>query len=86
MFDSMLKENGQTMQVHLSSQSKKKYKFEHQRVQMVYMNLLKNAITFSPIGASIMLSVDVVDKPHAVGEPSTIIVELKDNGIGMSQE
>ena len=58
--------------------------FDKQRLQQVVLNLLRNAIKFTPIGSgNITLEMSL---NHQAGRESMIKVSVKDNGIGISED
>ncbi len=54
------------------------------RLNQVFLNILSNAIKFTPSGGSI--SFRVVEKPSTIAEHTEFEFHIKDTGIGMSEE
>ena len=57
--------------------------FDSGKIRIVLNNLLSNAFKFTSKGDSISLSCKKVEKAD---QPTTILIEVKDNGIGISEE
>ena len=55
------------------------------RIQQIVLNLLGNAIKFSPEGR-VDISLMLADELNESSKVSNIIIEVKDNGIGIAQE
>ena len=58
--------------------------FDKQRLQQVVLNLLRNAIKFSPPESSNITV--AMSLKHQAGRDSLIEVSVKDNGIGISED
>ncbi|HUM82730.1 MAG TPA: ATP-binding protein [Lachnospiraceae bacterium] len=56
---------------------------DQMNLQKIFLNLLNNAVKFTPKGGHV--SVTVYDEPSAAAEPDTVFV-IRDDGIGISSE
>jgi len=54
-------------------------KIDEQKVRQILLNLLSNALKFTPAGGSVELIVDVA-------ENNSVILAVKDNGVGIPKE
>ena len=54
------------------------------RLNQVLLNIISNAIKFTPVGGTI--SIRVLEKPCEIKQYTTYEFRIKDNGIGMSEE
>ncbi len=54
------------------------------RIQQIFVNLMSNAIKYTPDGGNIIFSIE--EKPNGFSELGCYEFTIEDNGIGMSQE
>ncbi|MDE6314257.1 MAG: response regulator [Lachnospiraceae bacterium] len=54
------------------------------RIQQVFMNMISNAIKYTPAGGKI--TIEVLEQPESGGDYSCFTFVFQDNGMGMSQE
>ncbi len=59
------------------------FQFDHEKIQKVMMNLLSNALKFTPKGGKVNLNLDLIKNES--GEEQVIIV-VKDTGVGILKE
>ncbi len=76
-------EKGVVFRAQLKSNFKQAVMFDGLRLQQVFINLINNAIKFTPPGGSVhfMIEVEEVDKSRV-----KVVFTIRDTGIGMSQE
>ncbi|MFB6318311.1 two-component regulator propeller domain-containing protein [Saccharicrinis sp. FJH54] len=58
--------------------------FDHEKVQKIMMNLLSNALKFTPENGKVEVSVEITDgNPD---EQQMVVIKVKDNGVGIPEE
>jgi len=59
---------------------------DHVRLSQVLGNLLSNAAKYTAVGGDIRLSVSVENESTPDGRPGSVLIEVKDNGIGIESD
>ena len=83
MFSSQCEDNGLDYQCHIKSDIDDYYIGDSMKLRQVLINILGNAVKFTPEGGSV--SLDVERKAQFDGK-STLCFTISDTGIGMSEE
>lgn len=68
---------------HISSEAYKRFESDYVRINQVIINLVGNAVKFTPVGGIVSVSMDV---EHIEGELYYLKTEVKDSGIGIPEE
>ncbi len=76
-------EKKHNLQVYIDPDLPEKVYGDDQRLAQVLTNLLSNAVKFTPENGEIKLSVNLAAEE---GDMLTLVISVKDNGIGMTQE
>ena len=82
IFQADIKKKNQTLEIKCDIQDRIVF-FDILKMNQIELNLLGNAIKYTPNGGKILYSVQQIDKN---GEYATYRCIVKDNGIGMEQE
>ena len=72
------------LDVHLSALKNDEVIGDPLRIRQIYINILSNAVKYTPEGGRICVEVSQEEKPHK--EYVSYILKCSDTGIGMSQE
>ncbi len=83
MFSSQSAEKGLDYHCHITGEVEDYYIGDNMKLRQVLINILGNAVKFTPEGGSI--SLDVEQKAHYDGK-STLCFTVTDTGIGMSED
>lgn len=84
MTSAQTKAKKQTFEVHTKGHMPEIVRGDKLRINQVLLNLLSNAIKYTPEGGDIDLLVESLDKK--IQHHCHLRIEVKDNGIGMSEE
>ncbi|MBN3519509.1 response regulator [Algoriphagus lutimaris] len=68
---------------HISSKAYEQFESDYLRINQVIINLVGNAIKFTPVGGVVSVSMDV---EHIEGDLYYLKTEVKDSGIGIPEE
>jgi len=83
IFSAQCAENDQTYNCHIQGEIDDYYIGDNMKLRQVLINILGNAVKFTPEGGSVELSVERTAK---FGGKSTLRFKIADTGIGMSKE
>ena len=84
MIQTSINQKHHSFQIHLHAIKHEKLVGDVQRIQQVLLNLLTNAIKYTPEGGKITL--DVIEMPTSNKEYGVFEVRVTDNGIGIKSE
>ena len=84
MTSAQIEEHGHTLSVNISDVVHEAVVGDSLRIQKVFMNLLGNAVKFTPDGGKITISIS--EKPSRQAKVGCYEVIFEDNGIGMTEE
>lgn len=73
----------QDYQIHSGGMQQDIFIGDKQRINEVLVNVLGNAVKYTPVGGTIVFSID--ESKNATGEYWDVHFSIKDNGIGMSK-
>ena len=83
MFSSQCHEKGLDYQCHITGEVDDRYIGDNMKLRQVLINLLGNAVKFTPVGGRVSL---LVERTAKFGGKSTLQFTVSDTGIGMRQE
>ena len=83
IFNGQCSEKGLNYRVHISDEIDDYYIGDDMKIRQVLINLLGNAVKFTPQGGQIDFS---VDKTACFDKKSTLVFKISDTGIGMSKD
>ena len=84
MTSSLISEHGHEFSVNISGVTHEEVVGDSFRIQKVFMNLISNAVKYTPNGGKISLS--IVERPCNQEKVGCYEFVFEDNGIGMSEE
>ncbi len=83
IFSGQCQENGLEYNCHISGQLSDYYIGDSTKIRQVLINILGNAVKFTPKGGKVELS---VEKTGGFNDKSTLQFKISDTGVGMSKE
>ena len=83
MFSGQCAEKGLDYQCHISGEIDDYYIGDNMKLRQVLINILGNAVKFTPVGGSVKL---LVERKAKYNGKSTLVFTISDTGIGMSPE
>ena len=86
LFDSLAIEKGLTMELKIDDSLPTECRGDPMRIKQIFINLVSNAVKFTPSGGHIILTARGSPKENAQDGKQTMLFEVSDTGMGISEE